>query len=314
MPIDLLCLTPVPPRQRKGLAAAGYVLHDHLGPELKEIAPANATDIRGIITNGSNGATRAIIAGLPNLEIICAMAAGFEGIDLAAADERNIVVTHGPGTNATAVADHAIALMFAVARNIVYGDRAARADDWSNSRRPYPLVVDKNLGIFGLGRIGSLIAKRVSSLDMTIRYHNRNKRDDVPYEYCTTLKELAEKSDYLILAAPGGPDTKGVVTAEVLDALGPKGYLINIARGSMVPTDVLAAAMKEGRIGGAAIDVYEGEPAFPEAFKDITDKFVVTPHMAGSAAEARAAIEALMLANLDNHFAGKPVLTPVPRG
>jgi lactate dehydrogenase-like 2-hydroxyacid dehydrogenase len=314
MSIEVLCLTPVPPSQRKGLAAAGYVLHDHLGPELKEVVPANAGDIRAIITNGSNGATRTIIEGLPKLEIICAMAAGFEGIDLAAADARGIVVTHGPGTNATAVADHAIALMFAVARNIVYGDNAARADDWSNSRRPYPLVVNKNLGIFGLGRIGSLIAKRVSGLDMTIRYHNRRPREDVPYEYCASLKELAEKSDYLILAAPGGPDTKGVVTAEILDALGPKGYLINIARGSMVPTELLAAALKEGRIGGAAIDVYEGEPVLPAALKEITDKLVITPHMAGSAAEARAAIEALMLDNLDSHFAGRPVVTPVPRG
>jgi hydroxypyruvate reductase len=204
-------------------------------------------------------------------------------------------------------------LMFAVARNIVYGDAAARSDDWSNSRRPYPLVVNRNLGIFGLGRIGKLIAERVSGLNMNVRYHNRSRRDHVAYEYCTTLQELAAKSDYLILSAPGGDETRHVVSTEVLDALGPKGYLINIARGSMVATEELARALTEGRIGGAAIDVYEGEPRFPDALKSIKDKLVVTPHMAGSAAEARAAIEALMLDNLNSHFAGRPVPTPVPR-
>lgn len=314
MAIDILCLTPVPPSQQKGLKEAGYVLHDHLGPDNKNRPPENAEAIRAIITNGSHGATGDMIRALPNLEIICAMAAGFETVDMAAADERGLVVTHGPGTNATAVADHAIALMFAVARNIVYGDAAARRDDWSNSRRPYPLVVNRNLGIYGLGRIGSLIAKRVSGLDMTVRYHNRGPRADLPYEYCDSLTDLAAKSDYLILCATGGPETRHVVTDAVIDALGPRGYLINIARGSIVATDVLASALRDGRIGGAAIDVFEGEPNFPDALKDINDKFVVTPHMAGSAAEARAAIEQLMLDNLNAHFAGKPVLTPVPRG
>jgi lactate dehydrogenase-like 2-hydroxyacid dehydrogenase len=254
-----------------------------------------------------------LIAQLPRLGIICTMAAGFEKVDLAAADARGIVVTHGPGTNATAVADHAIALMFAIARGVVYGDSAARRDDWETSRVARPLVNAKRLGIVGLGRIGSLLAKRVASLEMDIAYHNRNPRADVPYTYVDDLVALAERSDYLVFAAPGGPETRNMITADVLDALGPKGYFINIARGTAVATDVLAAALTDRRIAGAAIDVYEGEPVLPAALKSITANLIVTPHMAGAAPEARAAIEILMLENLDHFFAGKPVLTPVPR-
>ena len=145
MSVHVLCLTPVPPSQKKCFGDAGYILHDHQGLERRSSPPANASEIRAIITNGANGVTAAMIESLPNLEIVCAMAVGVENIDFVACDARGLVVTHGPGTNATAVADHAIALMFAVARNIIYGDATARANDWSNARRPYPLVVNKNL-------------------------------------------------------------------------------------------------------------------------------------------------------------------------
>jgi lactate dehydrogenase-like 2-hydroxyacid dehydrogenase len=311
--VDLLCLVPIPQTQRIRLEAAGYVLHDHSDPAMAETAPANAAAIRGAITRGSKGIRRGLIEQLPRLEIICTMAAGFEKVDLDAADERGIVVTHGPGTNSTAVADHAIALMFAIARGIAYGNAAARRDDWESSRKARSLVNGKRLGIFGLGRIGALIAQRVESLGMDVAYHNRSRRDDVPYAYYDSLEALAARSDFLIVSAPGGPETAYKVTSAVLDALGPQGYFINIARGTIVATDVLATALTEGRIAGAAIDVYEGEPKFPDALKPITDNLIVTPHMAGAATEARAAIEILMLQNLDLHFAGQPVLTPVPR-
>jgi len=313
MPIDVLCLAFVPDSQRAGLAAAGYVLHDHPDPELRDTPPANAGAIRAVITRGGTaGVSRAMIEGLPNLEIICTMAAGYDKIDLVAAREHGIVVTHGPGTNATAVADHAIGLLFGIARNIVYGDAAARRGDWKTSRGARPLVVGKTLGIFGLGRIGVLIARRLSGLDLDILYHNRTRRPDLPYTYVDSVKELAARSDFLVIAAPGGPGTLHAVDAEVLDALGPKGYLINIARGSIVATDALASALLEKRIGGAAIDVFEGEPDLPEILRNITENLIVTPHMAGAAVEARQAIEELMLRNLNLHFAGQPVATPVP--
>jgi lactate dehydrogenase-like 2-hydroxyacid dehydrogenase len=313
MPIDVLCLAMVPETQRAGLAAAGYVLHDHVDTALRSTAPDNAEAIRAVITRGGTaGITREMIYALPNLEIICTMAAGFDKVDMAAARERGIIVTHGPGTNATSVADHAIALMFSIARAIVYGDAAARRGDWQTSRGARPLVVGKTLGIMGLGRIGLLIAKRLSGLDLTILYHNRQRRKDAPYTYVSSLLELAARSDFLIIAAPGGADTLHAVNADVLEALGPSGYLINIARGSIVPTDALVAALKDRKIAGAAIDVFEGEPDLPPALREITDNLIVTPHMAGAAVEARAAIEELMLRNLNLHFSGQPVATPVP--
>jgi lactate dehydrogenase-like 2-hydroxyacid dehydrogenase len=252
-----------------------------------------------------------MIHALPNLEIICTMAAGFDKIDVGAARERGIVVTHGPGTNATAVADHAIALMFGIARGLVYGDAATRRDDWETSRKARPLVVGKTLGIMGMGRIGLLIAQRLSGLSLEVLYHNRSPRD-VPYTYVDDLTELARRSDYLVIAAPGGEETMHAVDAGVLEALGPNGYLINIARGSIVATDALVTALKEKTIAGAAIDVFEGEPNLPPALREITDNLILTPHMAGAAAEARAAIEELMLRNLNLHFSGRPVATPVP--
>jgi lactate dehydrogenase-like 2-hydroxyacid dehydrogenase len=315
MPIDILCLVTIPETQRRGLVAAGYVLHEYPDPALRATPPADPERYRAIITRGGTaGVTREMIEGLPNLEIICTMAAGYDKIDLAAAREHGVTVTHGPGTNATAVADHAIGLLFGIARNLVNGDAAARRGDWATSRGARPLVVGKTLGIFGLGRIGALIARRLSGLDMEILYHNRTRQPDLPYAYVESLTELAARSDFLIIAAPGGPGTYHVIDADVLDALGPKGYLINIARGSIVATDVLAAALLEKRIAGAAIDVFEGEPDLPEVLRDITDNLIVTPHMAGAAVEARQAIEELMLRNLNLHFAGQPVATPVPWG
>ena len=312
MPIDVLCLARIPDTQRPGLIEAGYVLHEYIDPALRTTAPANAEIYRAIITRGGTaGATREMIQALPNLEIICTMAAGFDKIDVGAARERGIVVTHGPGTNATAVADHAIALMFGIARGLVYGDAAARRDDWETSRKARPLVVGRTLGIMGMGRIGLLIAQRLSGLNLEVLYHNRSPRD-VPYTYVDTLTELARRSDYLIIAAPGGAETMHVVDAGVLEALGPNGYLINIARGSIVPTDALVTALREKKIAGAAIDVFEGEPNLPPALREITDNLILTPHMAGAAAEARAAIEELMLRNLNLHFSGQPVATPVP--
>ncbi|HTU12250.1 MAG TPA: 2-hydroxyacid dehydrogenase [Allosphingosinicella sp.] len=313
MPIDVLCLANIPETQRAGLIAAGYVLHDYADPALRTTPPADAERYRAIITRGGTaGATREMIMGLPNLEIVCTMAAGFDKIDVAAARSRGVMVTHGPGTNATSVADHAIALMFGVARGLVYGDAAARRDDWETSRKARPLVVGKRLGILGLGRIGLLIAQRLSGLNLEVAYHNRNPRDDVPYTYVPNVTELARRSDFLIVAAPGGADTMHLVDAGVLEALGPSGYLINIARGSIVPTDALAEALREKKIAGAALDVFEGEPHLPEALRGITDNLILTPHMAGAAVEARAAIEELMLRNLSLHFSGQPVATPVP--
>jgi len=313
MPIDVLCLAKIPDTQRKGLIKAGYILHDYSNPAHRTTPPANAALYRAIITRGGTaGATREMIYGLPNLEIICTMAAGFDKIDVGAARERGIVVTHGPGTNATAVADHAIALMFSIARGIVYGDAATRRDDWETSRKARPLVVGKRLGIMGMGRIGLLIAQRLSGLNLEVFYHNRRPRNDVPYTYVESPLELARQSDYFIIAAPGGEETKHVVDAAVLEALGPDGFLINIARGSIVPIEALATALRENKIAGAAIDVFEGEPHLPPALREITDNLILTPHMGGAAAEARAAIEELMLRNLTLHFSGQPVATPVP--
>lgn len=268
---------------------------------------------RAVLTNGSEGFSAQEMDALPHLEIICALGAGYENIDLAAATARGIALTHGPGTNDVSVADHTLALMLSVARGIAPADAAVRRGAWAQSRRqPRPTVSGKKLGIFGLGRIGLQIAQRAAGgFGMPVGYHNRRPNDTVSHTYFSTLAGLAQWADFLVIAAPGGAATRHAIDAAVLDALGPDGFLINIARGSVVDTVALIAALEQGRIAGAALDVIEGEPAVPSALV-VLDNILLTPHSAGRSPEAVAATTQLVLDNLTAHFAGRPLPTPVP--
>lgn len=266
-------------------------------------------EIRIVLTRGATGLRADEMAALPKLELVCSLGVGYENIDLAAAASRGIIVTNGPGANAVSVADHAMALLLGAARHLPQADAWVRQGHWSGFMGPQ--VTGKRLGILGLGTIGLEIARRgANGFGMSVGYYNRRARPESGYAYFGSPRELAAASDFLVVATPGGAGTRHLVDADVLDALGPDGYLVNIARGSVVDTDALIAALAEKRIAGAGLDVVDGEPQVPEALKQL-DNVVLTPHSAGRSPEAVAATVALFLQNATAHFGGKPVLTPV---
>ena len=287
----------------------GYRLIHAKTPALRAEAIARqGGEIDVVLTRGPLGITAEEIAALPLLRLICVIGAGYEAVDLDAARARGIVVTNGAGANASAVADHAMALLFAVVRDICRADATTRQGQWN--RVISPSLAGKRLGILGLGAVGMAIARRGAlGFDMQVRYHSRSRRD-VPYQYCESVLELARESDFLIVATPGGADTRGLVGRDVLDALGPQGFLVNIARASVVATAEMVAALREGRIAGAGLDVFDDEPSVPDELKALGN-VVLTPHVAAQTPEAARDMVALVLKNLQAFFAGEPVLTPV---
>jgi lactate dehydrogenase-like 2-hydroxyacid dehydrogenase len=311
MPIPLLVMLPLEPKFVPQFEAAGFALTLAAANHAEMIATRGA-EFRGVLTFGTLGLSGADIARMPNLEIICAIGAGYENIDLAAARARGIAVTHGPGTNVIAVADHAMALLMATARLIVPGDRVARTGDWAQGKQMRPTVTGKKLGILGMGRIGAAIAKRgAGGFDMAIGYHNRRPVEGASGTYFPSLVALAEWADFLAIASPGGPGTRHLVNADVLAALGASGYVVNIARGSIIDQAALIDALKTGKIAGAGLDVLDGEPAVPPELAAL-ENVVLSPHIAGRSPESEAAMAGLMLENVTAYFAGRPLVTPVP--
>jgi lactate dehydrogenase-like 2-hydroxyacid dehydrogenase len=271
-----------------------------------------AERIRGIATTGGRGANAQLIDALPKLEIIACYGVGVDAIDLECAWSRGITVTNTPDVLTDDVADLAMGLVIAVLRRICAADRWVRDKNWRN-RGDFPLshrVGGKRLGILGLGRIGSAIARRAEAFGMDIAYHSRSPKPDVPYHYAATLLDLARDSDVLMIATPGGAGTRHIIDRSILDALGPDGVLINIARGSVVDETALVEALAEGRLGGAGLDVFADEPNVPEALFTL-DQVVLQPHLGSATVETRRAMGQLVIDNLRLHFAGKPVLTPV---
>jgi hydroxypyruvate reductase len=260
--------------------------------------------IRGIVTSGRFGATRELIGALPALEGIFSFGVGYDTIDVAAAKARNVVVTNTPGVLDACVADTALALMLAVTRRIAEADRFVRAGRWpAEGFGLGTRMSGKRCGIVGLGNIGLQIARRAQAFDMEILYTSRKPREDAPasYRYCPDIATLASQSDFLVLAVPGGAATRHMVNAQVLDALGPDGWLINIARGTVVDEAALVAALQQKRIAGAGLDVFEHEPATPAEFNGM-DNVVLLPHIASGTHETRRAMADLMRSNLDSWF------------
>ncbi|WP_248797436.1 2-hydroxyacid dehydrogenase [Pseudomonas sp. MWU13-2105] len=265
--------------------------------------------INAVLTRGPLGLFADEMAALPKLEIICVIGAGYEKVDLHAAAQRGIVVTNGAGANASSVADHAMALLLSLVRDIPRADASVRRGEWRKLMRPS--LGGKRLGILGMGAVGQAIAQRAAlGFGMTVSYHNRRPRTDIDYHYCATTTELALASDYLIIATPGGASTDGLIGRQALEALGPQGFLVNIARASVVVTADLITALQQGRLAGAALDVFDDEPKVPEVLKGL-DNVVLTPHVAGLSPEASEATVALVAENLLAYFSGKPVLTPI---
>ncbi len=270
-----------------------------------------AREIRAVVTNGSFGLSGDDMARLPNLEMIAVIGAGYERVDLPAARARGIVVTNGAGANADTVADHAWALLLGAVRALPRLDAGVRQGGWGGLRQLRPTVFGGRMGIFGMGAIGTEIARRAADgFKMSVAYHNRHPRENCTYRYCASLVELANASDFLVVAAPGGAATRHAVNEAVLDALGSHGYLVNVGRGTVVDSSALVEALKSGRIAGAGLDVFDGEPDFAPDLRQL-DNVVLTPHIAGLSPYADAAMLQLLLANITAHFTGQPVLTPI---
>ncbi|MBU9132401.1 2-hydroxyacid dehydrogenase [Burkholderia multivorans] len=265
--------------------------------------------IRAVLTNGSTGLAAHEIDALPQVTLVGALGAGYEQIDVAHAKARGIAVVTGAGTNDDCVADHAFALLLAAVRGVVRLDAATRAGVWRDALPMPPNVSGKRLGIVGLGRIGEKCARRAAGFDIEIGYHNRAAKQ-VPYRYFERLDALAQWADFLIVATPGGAGTRHLIDRTVLDALGPHGFLVNVSRGSVVDTAALADALRERRLAGAALDVYEGEPEPPRALTAL-DNVVLTPHLGGWSPEALDRSVQQFLDNAARHFAGEPLLTPL---
>ncbi|GAB6402758.1 2-hydroxyacid dehydrogenase [Pseudomonas sp. MHK4] len=282
--------------------------------ERAEAISRHSGQIDAVLTRGPLGLYGDEIAALPNLKIICVIGAGFEQVDLQAAADRGITVTNGAGVNASSVADHAMALLLSLVRDVPRCDAAVRRGEWPKIMRPS--LAGKRLGILGLGAVGMAIAKRAGAgFDMSVSYHNRQHRSDVPYKFCSTPTELARASDFLIVATPGGLGTKHLINKQVLEALGPNGFFVNIARASVVVTADLISALEQRRIAGAALDVFDAEPKVPDAFKALAN-VILSPHVAGLSPEATQGTVELVGRNLVAFFSGQPVLTPIelPKG
>ena len=267
--------------------------------------------VKALAHFGASKVDGALMDALPKLEIIANFGVGVDQIDLDAAKQRGIIVTNTPGVLNECVADCAMALVLNTLRKFPQADVYLRAGRWK-TQGAYPLTTSvggKTLGILGLGRIGEAIARRALAFGMTIRYHNRNKKD-VPYAYDADVVTLARNSDVLLVITPGGPETDRLVDARVLDALGPQGHLINVARGSVVDQPVLLHYLQQKKIAGAGLDVYAGEPDVPPEFFAL-DNTVLLPHVASGSHETRTAMGNLQIENLQLHLAGQPVKTRV---
>lgn len=267
-------------------------------------------NIRAIATNGPTGVSTTVFEKLPAVEIISVFGVGVDAIDLVEAKRRGIAVTTTPGVLTDDVADQALALLIALSRQIVAGDQFVRTGNsaWST----FPLtrrVSGKKAGILGLGGIGKALARRLLALDMAISYTNR-KPANVPYRFEPNLEKLAADSDFLIITASGGGSSRHLVNARVLDALGPNGMLVNVARGSVVDEEALISALENRRIAGAGLDVFDDEPKISPKFFTLNN-VVLAPHAASGTVETREAMGNLVLGNLAAHFAGEPLLTPL---
>jgi len=279
-------------------------------------AAALAQHAKGVsvaVTSANTGCSPELMDAMPDLKAICSWGVGYETIDVAAARQRGIVVSNTPDVLSDCVADMAWGLMLACARRIGQAERFVRSGQWGQVHGSFPLgtrVSGKKLGIVGLGSIGQGIAKRGSGFDMDVRYHNRRPRTDVPYTYMDTLVGLAEWADFLVVATVGGPGTRHLITREVLEALGPKGMVVNIARGPVIDEAAMVEALQKGTLGSAALDVYEFEPKVPDALKSM-DNVVLLPHISSGTYETRQAMADLVFDNLKLFFEQGKLVTPV---
>lgn len=275
-------------------------------------AAEHGEKIRGVVTSGVYGTDNALLDKLPNLNVVNSFGVGYDPIDTAYLARRGIKLSNTPDVLNNAVAETAMALMLCVSRRISEAERFVRAGKWLTGKLPLGNdLCGKTCGIVGLGKIGKTIAKRAAAFDMDIAYYRRGQGySDVSYTHYGDLVELAKASDYLIVIVPGGADTQHLINAAVLKALGPKGYLINVARGSVVDEQALVASLLESQIAGAGLDVFEDEPKVPAELLTL-DNVVLTPHIGSGTYETRQAMADLVFANVSRFFDEGELVTPV---
>ncbi|WP_374274740.1 2-hydroxyacid dehydrogenase [Brevundimonas sp.] len=276
---------------------------------LWEGPPIEARDaVRALIVAGEFPLDTTLVEGLPRLELVACFTSGHDGIDVAWCRERGLKVSHAPGVNHEDVADHAMGLILGSARNIVQGDRSLRAGGWTPEAKSLsPSLRGKRVGIVGLGSIGKAVAKRAEVFGMDVAWWApRDKAADWPR--ADSLIDLARRSDILVVACRADETNRGLISAEVIEALGSDGLLVNVARGQLIDEDALIAALESGKLGAAALDVFAEEPTDPARWADVPNT-VLTPHTAGATDQAVQAMLRLLLANLEAHFAGRDLVT-----
>jgi lactate dehydrogenase-like 2-hydroxyacid dehydrogenase len=307
----VLALIPLPDHTVDALAER-YELHyqpQSAGrPELAEIA---ARQIEAIVTNGSTGSDEALIAALPSLKVISSFGAGYENIDITAAHQRSIQVTHAPGANASTVADHAIGYALALSRGYCSLTAAVKRGAWKSSRSERCTLNGATVGIIGMGRVGQLIARRAAAFDSTIAYFDVAPRPEVQGKFFSDVISLAEQSDFLIAACPGGPSTHHIINYDVLKALGNTGFVINVSRGTVLDSNDLIRALRENLIAGAGLDVLEEEPEVPQGLLEF-DQLLLTPHIAGRSPAALVTQKETLLESLEQALGGAVCRLTVP--
>ncbi len=308
---EVLQIAPMLPRIEAALGDA-YVVHRYWeATDRPKLLTEAGPRIRAVATDGHYGIAPEILAALPRLELVASYGVGYDAIDTAACKERNVRVTNTPGVLNDAVAELTLGLALALCRRIPQADAYTREGRWLHGT--FGLtgeLTGAHAGILGLGRIGTEIAQRLQAMKMRVSYHGRHEQSHQPFVFYPDLVAMARDVDWLIVVAPGSATTRGIVSREVLEALGPKGALVNVSRGSLVEETAMVELLADGRLGGAALDVFADEPRVPDALLTMPN-VVLSPHQGSATEKTRAAMGDLVVRNLAAHFAGDPLLTPV---
>jgi lactate dehydrogenase-like 2-hydroxyacid dehydrogenase len=311
--IDLLVHGPNKPIVDNGFSDQYVLHHFETTHDLERLRPEVAAKVRGMaVTYNTVRGDAKTLARFPKLEIVSAFGVGYDHVDAAYARDHNIMVTNTPDVLTEEVADIAMGLLIATLREFVKADRYLRSGLWQTQQ--FPLSVgslrDRKVGMVGMGRIGQAIARRLDASKVPVVYHSRKPADGVSYKHYPDLTEMAKAVDTLVVIVPGGAGTAKMVNADVMKALGPRGVIINVARGTVVDEQALVAALKSGTILAAGLDVFEKEPNVPDELKTMQN-VVLLPHIGSASVVTRNAMDQLVVDNLKAWFAGKPPLTPV---
>lgn len=308
---EILQIAPMLASVEAALGASYRVHRLWEAPDRAGLIASVGPRVRGVATDGHAGIAPEIMAALPALEMVASYGVGYDAIDTSACKARGVRVSNTPDVLNDAVAEITLGLMIALARRLPQADAYTRAGRWTGGT--FGLtgeLTGAHAGILGLGRIGKEIARRLQAMKLKVSYHGRHAQPFQPFDYYADLAEMARAVDWLVVIAPGSVETRGIVSRGVMEALGPEGALVNVARGSLVDEAAMVELLASGGLGGAALDVFEDEPRVPEALLAM-DNVVLSPHQGSATHKTRAAMGDLVVRNLAAHFAGDPLPTAV---